>query len=98
MHDSNSGIGINSGMIPIFAGIGIGIGIGIKNNQIKWNRNWNRNQTFELTWNWNRNQNHTWAGIVHHWSKGFRMYYTESPGGHKTVMHVHTIVYLIHTY
>ncbi len=36
MHDS--GIGIDSGMIPIFAGIGI------KNIKIKWNRNWNRNQ------------------------------------------------------
>ncbi len=26
MHDSDSGIGIDSGMIPFFAGIGIGIG------------------------------------------------------------------------
>ena len=33
MHDSDSGIGINSGMIPIFAEIGIGI----KNIKIKWN-------------------------------------------------------------
>ncbi len=32
--------GIDSGMIPIFAGIGIGI----KNIKIKWNRNLNRNQ------------------------------------------------------
>ncbi len=35
MHDSNSGIGIDSGMIPFFVGIGIGIGIGIKNIKIR---------------------------------------------------------------
>ena len=67
MHDSDSGIRIDSGMIPFYAGIGIGI----KNIKIEWNRNqqktgWNRswNQTFELTWS--RNRNHTWVGIVHH--------------------------------
>ncbi len=37
MHDSHSGIGIDSGVIPFFAGTGI---------KIEWNRNWNRNQGF----------------------------------------------------
>ena len=41
MHDSDSGIGTDSGMIPFFAGIGIGIGI--KKTELYWNRNRNRN-------------------------------------------------------
>ncbi len=60
MHDSNPGIGIDSGMIPFF--VGIGIEIGIKNIKIEWNRNWNRNQWFQ-PWNHNRNQGFT---ISHH--------------------------------
>ncbi len=53
MHDSDSGIGIDSGISHISAGIGIGIGI----NKIKlgWNRNRNRNQGLR-PWNRNRNQ------------------------------------------
>ncbi len=46
MHDSDSGIGTDSGMIPFLAGIGIGIGI--KKTELSrnfcWNRNRNRNQ------------------------------------------------------
>ncbi len=42
MHDSDSGIGIDSGIIPILTGIGIGIGI--KQLEKSWNRNRNRNQ------------------------------------------------------
>ena len=40
MHDSDSGIGTDSGMIPFLAGIGIGIGI--KKTELYWNRNRNR--------------------------------------------------------
>ncbi len=52
MHDSNSIIGINSGISHISAGIGIGIGI----NKIKlgWNQNRNRNKGLRP---WNRNRN-----------------------------------------
>ena len=39
MHDSDSGIGIDSGIIPLWAGIGIGIGIGIRNFKKHWNNN-----------------------------------------------------------
>ncbi len=38
MHDSNYGIGIDSRMIPVFAGTGI------RDIIMKWNRNQNRNQ------------------------------------------------------
>ena len=43
MHDSDSGIGTNSGMIPFLAGIGIEI----KKTELYWNRNrnWNRNRS-----------------------------------------------------
>ncbi len=44
MHDSDSGIGIDSGIIALLTGIGIGIGI--KHLDNSWNRNRNRNQTF----------------------------------------------------
>ncbi len=43
---------------------GIRTGIGIKDFGLESESEWN--QTFELTWN--RNRNHTWVGIVHHWS------------------------------
>ncbi len=52
MHDSDSGIGIDSGISPIFAGIGTGIGI--TDFKRYWNRNRNRNQRM---WSWNRNRN-----------------------------------------
>ena len=65
MHNSDSGIVTDSGMIPIFAGIRIGIGI--KNIKIEWNRNWNGNQWFQpwyiyqqkTGWNRNRSWNQT---------------------------------------
>ena len=60
MHDSDSGIGIDSGMTPFFAGIGIGIGI--KKTKFCWNRNRNRNQAF-YPWNRNRNQGF-WLTII----------------------------------
>ena len=58
MHNSDSGIRIDSGISPIFAGIGIR----------DWNQGiscWNRNQSFEFSRNWNRNQ--AVPGIMHHW-------------------------------
>ncbi len=42
MHDSDSGIRIDSGMIPLLTGIGIGI----KRLENSWNRN--RNQAFRV--------------------------------------------------
>ena len=49
MHDSDSGIGIDSGIIALLTGIGIGI----KHLENSWNRNRNQNQRF---WVWNQNR------------------------------------------
>ena len=59
MHDSDSGIEIDSGISTIFAGIGTGIRI--RDFKRYWNRNRNRNQRI---WSWNRNRNPGYLNLV----------------------------------
>ncbi len=64
MHDSDSGIGIDSGITPIFTGIRIGI----KNIKKLWNLNRNqeyRNQAFRVS----LESESEITGIMHHCRK-----------------------------